>query len=275
MEYAAIVAAVAGLIGSFISMGKDVEAQNLREKMAAEYGDDILPDLDRAVAQQAGQSAFETNREDTTGRRAQLDVLGELQSQYETGGNTAADLAAYDAARNKVARAAASQRANTQLDAARRGQAGSGLAAVLAAQSGQSELNALAELDADLATGARNRAFQALQARGQLASGMRGDDWRALEARAGASDLMNRFNATQRQSAELYNVGLPQQNFNNRMALLSARNAALNGVAQGLQQQGAAARQTAAGVGNSILSYGQAWDERPQSTDDNDDERDY
>lgn len=261
MEYAAIIGAIAGLIGNLIGAGKDAEAQRIREQAAAEFGDEILPQLDKAVAQEAGRSAFETNPEDTTGRRAELDTLAQLDEAYRTGGSTQADLAAYDAARRKVSRAASSKAANAGLQATQRGQANTGLGQVLAAQGSQDELEALASLDAELANGARGRAQQALLAKGQMAGQVRGDDYRALSGRLSAMDLANRFNASQRQQAELYNAGLSQQNYNNRMALLQARNAARQGVVSGLERQGAQDRQTAAGVGNSAISFGQAWDE--------------
>lgn len=260
MGYEAIVAAAAGIIGALFSAGKEEEAQRLREQMAAEYGDNILPDLDKAVAQSAGQSAFQSNAEDSTGRRAQLDALGELNDVYETGGRTAADEAAYTQAGRKVSQRAAQRQGEAQLAAAGRGQAGGPMAGTLASSAGQDELEALASLDADVASSGRDRALQALGMKANLSTGLRGDDWRALEAKLSATDLMNRFNTSNAQQAEMYNVGLPQQQFDNRMGLLTARNAARAGQAAGLDASAAAGRQTAAGVGNAALSYGQAWD---------------
>jgi hypothetical protein len=263
MDYAAIVAAVAGVISALVGIGKDAEAQMLREKMAAEYGDEILPDLDAAVAQEAGKSAFDGATEDTTGRRAQLDALGELDDVYQSGGRTDADQAAYNQAARQVAMRAASRAGGIGIETARRG-GNQNMSALLSAQSGQDELEALAALDADIAASGRNRAFEALRAKSGLASGIRGDDWRSQEAQLSAIDLANRFNASQRQAAEMYNVGLPQQRFENRMDLISKRNAALEGVAAGAERAGAAARQTGAGIGNAALSYGQAWDWKQQ-----------
>jgi len=71
---------------------------------------------------------------------------------------------------------------------------------------------------------------------------------------------MNRFNAGQRQSAQLYNLGIPQQQFTNNMNRLSMLNGVQNGQVTGLLNEGQQARDTAAGVANSALSYGQAYD---------------
>lgn len=260
MEYAAIIAAVASFIGGLISAGKEAEAQGLRMRMAAEYGDEILPQLDQAIAEQAGPSAFEGLRESPDARERQVSVDDELAAIYESGGNTAADQAAYDLSQRRVAAMGAGQAQDIAMSAARRGQSGGPLASVLAANAGQQQLDTLGAMNAQQAADSRGRALAALQSRAGLASNIRGQDWGALSARAQAMDMQNRFNASQRQGASMYNAGLPQQDFNNRMALLNARNNARSGVAAGLDASGLAARQTAAGLGNAALSYGAAWD---------------
>lgn len=259
MGFGEVFGAVVAAIGMFYSMGKDEEAASLRRRMAAEFGDEILPELDKAVAQEAGSSAFQGLTEDSTGRREQLDVMDELQAIYDTGGMTPGDQAAANQASRQVSSRAASRAGGIGLEAARRG-GSQNMAAVLGAQSGQDELEALAGLNADIVASSRQRALQALQARGGMAGQLRGQDWNVASDRASAMDVQNRFNASQRQAAEMYNVGIPQMRFNNQMALKGARNAANEGVAQGAERMGAAGRQTAAGVGNAAVSYGQAWD---------------
>lgn len=268
MGYAEIIAAAVAAISAFVSAGKEGEAQRLRERMAAEYGPEILPDLDKAVAQQAGPSAFQSATENDSGRSEQLDVLRELENEYQTGGRSDADMAAYDVAKRKVAQQGRARAGDIAIEGARRGQAGGTLGAVLASQAGQDELDALASMDADLASSGRGRAMQALGMRGQMASGLRGDDWRSLEARASATDLMDRFNASQRQQSELYNVTLPQQQYDNNMQRLAAQNAAREGQAAGYERSGAAARQTGAGIANSAMSFGAAWDKQNEEDDD-------
>lgn len=258
MGYEAIIAAAVSAIGAFISAGKEGEAQRLREQMAAEYGPQILPHLDQALAQQAGSAAPRT--ENDAARRQQLDTLSELDNEYQTGGMTAGDRAAYTTAGREVAQRAGQQAGDIGIEAARRGQTGSGMSATLQAANGQSELEALAALEAEAAGAGRSRASAALTAKGTLASGIRDDDWKALSGQADATDTMNRFNASQRQQTSLYNANLPEQQFQNDMQRRAAQDAARTGVAGGLDAQGAAARQTAAGVGNAALSYGAGWD---------------
>jgi len=260
MEYAAIIAAAISAITALAAAGEDQKAQAIRDGLVAEYGPEILPVLERAEAEQA-TSEFETAQMPTGGRETQLDVSEELANIYDTGGQTQADEAAYDVARRGVSQRAASQAGDVGIEASRRGQTGSGLGSVLAMQSGQGELEALAGLNADVASQGRQRALQALTARGQMAGQMRGQDWGQVSDRASAMDLMNRFNASQRQQAEMYNVGLSQQQFDNNMSRLAARGAAQNNQALGYERSAAGTRQTGAGLANSTLSYGQAWDD--------------
>ena len=261
MPYAAIIAAVASLIGQLVSSGKEAEAQVLRQKMADQLGPDILPHLDKAIAEHV-DSSMPTAAQDT-GRAGQVDALRQLDEEYQSGGMTRGDQGAYDVARRQVNQRASSDSANISSDLARRGQTGSGLGGVLAAQSGQSSLEALAGLDAEAASAGRSRAMQALTAKAGLAGSLRSGDYE----RSGAIDTMNRFNAAGRTAAQQHNLGIPQQNFENNLSRINGQNAALSGVASGLDAQGLAARQTAAGVGNAALSYGAAadWAQDPEN----------
>lgn len=267
MEMATVIAAIAGIVGQLFAMGKTAEAQRIREQAAAEYGPEILPQIDEVVAQEAGASAMGGLREDDAIRQQELQTLEDLATEYETGGMSPADVAALRSAQRDVSRRAASQSASVAQDLARRGQAGGSLAGVLASQVGQDELEALADMEADVVASGRNRAMQALMARGNLAGEVRGQDWRAMSDRAQAQDLMNRFNASQRQATGLYNAGLPMQRFGANMQRLGGLNAARMGVAQGAQAQGQDFRQMMGGMGNAALSFGQAWDETQDEED--------
>lgn len=260
MGYAEIIAAAVAAITSFISMGMEGQAQQLRAKITAEYGPEILPELDKAIAQEAGPAALQSIAEDDSGRQTQLDVDAELANIYDTGGRTQEDEAAYDVARRGVSQRSAQRAGDMAISAAQRGQTAGPLGAVLASQSGQDELEALAGLNAEVASSGRQRALQALLGRGNLAGQRRQQDWGVKTDKANATDLMNRFNASQRQASEMYNVGLPQQQFDNNMGRLAAQGAAMNGQAAGIDRQAAGVRQTGAGVANSAVSYGQGWD---------------
>lgn len=259
MEYAAVIGAVVGLFTQLLAMGQEGEALALRKQLAAQYGDDILPHLDRAVAQVAPDSAF--GQLAGTSNRSQLDVDQELQNIYDTAGQTTADQAAYDVARRGVSQAAGQQAGDIASMSARRGGVTGGLQAALISQTGQDELNALGGLNASIAADSRGRALQALMGRASNAASMRGQDWKEASDRAAALDLTNRFNASQRQQAELTNQQLPQQAFNNHLALLAGRQGATEGAAGNLERAAAGTRQQGAQLGQSAISFGQAWDD--------------
>lgn len=259
MEYAAVIGAVVGLFTQLLAMGQEGEALALRKQLAAQYGDDILPHLDKAVAQVAPDSAF--GQLAGTSNRPQMEVDAELANIYDTAGQTTADQAAYDVARRGVSQAAGQQAGDIASMAARRGGVTGGLQAALISQTGQDELNALGGLNASIAADSRGRALQALMGRASNASAMRGQDWREASDRAAALDLTNRFNATQQQQAELTNQQLPQQAFNNRLALLAGRQGATEGAAGNLERAAAGTRQQGAQLGQSAISFGQAWDD--------------
>lgn len=253
MEYAAIIAGAISAITALVSMGQEAEAQRLRKSISAQYGEEVGTMLDDALAQEAGKSGFEGLTEDSTGRQTQLDVDQELANIYDSGGRTQEDEAAFNVARRGVSQRAAQRASDAAITAAQRGQTAGPMGAVLASQSGQDELEALAGLNAEVAASGRQRALQALQARGQMAGQMRGQDWQQLSERANATDLMNRFNASQR-------AGFQQNQIDNRMGLADRQAAAISGEAAGLAGQAAGTRQMGAGLANSALSYGQAWD---------------
>lgn len=261
MDYAAIIAAAASVVGGLLGAGKDAEAQRIRDQMAAQYGPDILPHLDKAVAEQAGPSALTQSQVPQQGRETQLDLDQELKSIYDNAGTTPQDEAAYTLAKRKVNEQAAAQAGDVALSAARRGQGASPLAAVLASQVGQDSLESLAGMDAQQASDSRQRAMQALMGRASNANAMRGQDWQQFEGINSAADLMNRFNASQRQQVGLRNADLSQQAYQDNLQRLAGLQAAETGQAQGLNQQGQTYRQAAAGVGNAALSYGSGWDD--------------
>ena len=256
MEYAAIAAAAAGLISSLIGSGKDAEAQALRQQMLAQYGPEILPHLDQAVAQQNGGASLGTMQEDDSLRRRQLDALSQLEDVYRTGGNTAADRAAMELAADNVGARASQQGSDYEQAMRQRGMANSGLAAALQAQGQQSAANALGGMSRANAADARSRALRALESGAGLAGNIRDADFRRQQALAEAQDRINMFNTEQRTGADVYNRGLPQQQFDNAMLLNNSRANAANGVAAGYERSGQAARDTGAGVGNSLLTYG-------------------
>lgn len=256
MEYAAIAAFAAALIGELIGAGKEAEAQKLREDILAEYGPGLLPHLERAEAQTIGRTAYSDITEDATLRNSQMGALRELEDIYANEGMTTADRAAMEMANDQVSARASSDYQNLMQGLARRGIQNSALGTALASDVSQSSANALGTMARQNAVDARGRALRALEAQAGLAGDIRDADWRRLSEVAEAQDRIAVFDAGQRADADRYNLGLAQQGFDNQMLLLQARAAAANGVAGGYERAGQNARQTGAGVGQSFITWG-------------------
>ncbi len=246
MGVGAGVAAIAALIGELVASGREAEAQQVRERIAAQYGPELLAQVDAIQPQTVGGTAFAGVREDEGLRRRQLSAADVMAEMFQSGGQTPADMAALESARNAAASQASSDYQSIAASMARRGMANSGLQTALQAQTGQDTANALAEMGRRSQADARQRAFQALQSSAGLAGGVRGQDYGVSRDRASAVDAMNVFNARAKAQAD-------QQRFSNRMDVLNARGNAMAGQTQGYQQQADNARRLAGGVGNAAL----------------------
>lgn len=262
MEYAAIAAAITSFITMLVGAGKDAEAQALRQKMLDQYGPELLPHLERAEAQQMGPSALASMPEDDTLRRSQMNALSELENIYASEGMTDADKAALELANNTVAARANADAAQASQAMAQRGVRNSGLGYALNIQGQQNAANTLGNMARQSQVDARSRALRALEAGAGLAGNIRGDDFRRASELSGAQDRIAMFNATQRADAQRYNLGLSQQDFDNKMLLANARTGVAGGVAAGYERAGQSARETGAGAANAMLTYGMWGDKK-------------
>lgn len=235
----------ANLISEAIAGGREAEAQKLREQVAAQYGPELMREIDGMVAQQVGPSAFGAIREDAGLRDAAVGTQRELRNVYDKEGLTDADMAALDLAQNKTAAAAQSSYAGLSNAMAQRGVRDSGLDMALKTQVGQDVTNSLGNQGRQAQMDARGRALQSLLSSGELARGIRGDDYRVSSDRARASDALNTFNASQRANADALRWGT-------KMNAMGARGNALLGQAAGYEQQADNTR----GVGSKVAQTG-------------------
>lgn len=256
MEYAAIAAMVASVVGALIGAGQDAKAQEVRQKALDAYGPELLPHLERAEAQQVQGTAFGQLQEDDSLRSRQLETLAGLENVVAHEGTTEADRAANQLAFDDASARTESAARGVANSMAQRGQSGGPADYALQLQAAQGSTNQAANMARQNAGAARMRALQALEAGGTLAGNVRGQDYRRLADVASAQDELNRFNAGQRAAAQAYNLNIPQQEFDNEMLLNNARANASNGVAAGYERGGQAARETAAGVGQGMITWG-------------------
>ena len=256
MEYAAIAASAAAVIGQLINMGMQVEAQNLRQRIADQYGPDILPELDRVTAQEVAKTSFGDIKEDPSLRDTQMKAIDALMQAYDQGGNTPADIAAMQLANDTVSRnAVGGQMALEQL-LAQRGM-GTSPAALASRQSTQQDrLATLGGMARQNAVDARQRALQALMGGASLAGDVRNTDYQHAANQAQAQDALNQFNASARERAANANNNLVLSAYDANMQRLAAQSNAINGVATGYQNLGQQAANMGAGVGQAALTWG-------------------
>lgn len=256
----AIIAAAAiavAAIGAAVAEGDYEKARQIREKAVVDYGEEIVPVLDRVTAQELGVSEMQKIRGDDSLRARQVGALDELKNIRETAGMTQADEAALNVAQNRVASQASSGLANSQMRAAQLGQGGNAaFENALAANVYGDSANAMADMGYRAQADSRQRAFEALRAEAGLAGNIREQDFGEASARAKAADALSIFNAQERARAQAANNEMEMDRFRAQMALRTARNNARMGVAQSFEEKGRRTNEAAAGAADSIASFG-------------------
>ena len=242
----ALAASVAAAgIGRAVASGKEAEAKKIYDQAVADYGDDILPHLQKELDGKLPKSAFEKLTQGE-GRQAERQTYKDLRDVYAKEGMTDADKAAMRLANNEVnAKAQSQYQAVQQQLAARGGAQNPAMAAALYSQAGADSLNTLGNMAAQNQIAARQRALQALEASGGLGQAMANQDVQ----QADAMDRINMWNFDQQKA-------LRQQDFLNTMHQRDARNAARNKIAEYYMRQGDRDMQTAAQVGNAFSTFG-------------------
>ena len=247
----ALVAAVAPLIASAISNaaaeGDYEEAARLSNQAIRDYNLDA-PELSAAdiAPQTIDKTAFSDLKEDPALRAMQLRALEQIQAEA-SGGPTAEDDLAFDAARGAAGRVDVGLRGAAAQRAAARGMGGS-LASYLGdLQGAQAGANQAGDMSIQAAADMRRRQQAALGALLRGSGDVRGQDYGVASRRAAEEDALNRFNAKMRFDAD-------QQSFLNRMAMVQGRNQARGVEGQRLERQGQRKRQQGAATGEAIAS---------------------
>lgn len=248
---------IVGLIGMLVAEGRYAEAQRVREQVAAEYGDVVLPELDAQLAKELGPSELSLIREDETLRDTQVRAMRKLEDLYRTGGTAPEDAAAL-----RLADIGAQQRASSDYQSLMQGLAQRGqtmnpaLAAAMAQQSSGAVLGATAQNRLQAQVAARDRALRALESSAGMAGDIRSADWQRSASKASANDAINRFNAETLMQTQWRNAELRQRAYENRLRKMQGQAQARLGVAEGLQSQGERWASIGGGIGSGITKAG-------------------
>jgi len=218
----AIAPLVAGAIGDALAAGDKAKAQKLADEAMSKYKNILPPQLQKAAAEQQQGTEFDKIAQDPRLRQMQMKALDSLGAEVDAQGMTPQDRAAYQQAEAKAGTQEAGFRGALEQQMAQRGLGGVGAyASALANQQGT--VNRSAMQGVQIASDSRDRYLNAVNALGGMASGVRGQEYGQAAQRAGAQDTINKGNTALRWDAQQYNLGLPQQDFQNQMALAKAQ----------------------------------------------------
>lgn len=246
------------------------------------------------VAEMQGETALKEISTDPKLRQMQMNQLAELQGLSETGLGTT-DRIALDEAQEKAMQADKSRRASMLSEMAQRGtlDSGASLAAQLASnqQATQDQLNA----SRNIAKQAQSGRMNAMNMMANQASNLENLDYNRAANTATAQDAIQRFNAQTRNQAnqynttskqnlanqaagnanqqQMYNKGLIQQDYNNRLnraqASIGMNTQNANNQAQNALTAGAGKAnmygQIASGIGNAAGALGNYYENQPKS----------
>jgi hypothetical protein len=231
--------------------------------------------VDMLVAEQMGPSAYEQVTVDPRLKQAQLGALEEITQLGQTGLG-AADRAAFNDLRRQAAGAAEAQQASTLQEMASRGMADSGANLIAQLSAGQSQADRMSQEGDRLAAQAANARRDALGQQANMSSQIRSQDTAQQQALAESRNAINQFNTQNRQNVagtnlanrqnianqatatrnqqEMYNKGLQQQDFQNRMAKATGVVSQQGNLAGQIAQQGQAAAQGQAAQNAALIS---------------------
>ena len=189
------------------------------------------PDLQLADLYQQDDAGINKFTEDSRLRDYQLKALEGLGDVVDAKGMTAEDAAAYNRARQMAGSIDNGLRGAAEHQAAARGTLGSTSGYVGSLMGAQAATNRAADMGLQAAADSRDRYMKALDSLGGQSGAVRGQDFGIASQRAAAQDAINRFNVGQKWQTQMYNLGVPQQNFENQMGLSDQRGRFAKGMA--------------------------------------------
>lgn len=240
-----------GALGNWLGGDEEAAARHYLDQALQEYQGLSLPELQALQAQEMGPSAYEGVPLDSGNLQARNRAIQALIDEGQQGGYSLQSRAEMDAARRAAGQDELQRRQAVLQQARARGDGGNAaILGQLAAQ--QAGADRTAAQGVQSAASARQRALSSLAQGGSMAGQAEESDFARKARIAEARDAIARFNAQQRQQAGLYNAGLAQQQFGNKMALAGAKAGALTGRAQGYQQDAQATRDIYGGLGDTV-----------------------
>lgn len=229
------------------------------QKQLADIANVPLPDLQKAVAEQLGPSNVGSIQRDEGLRAKQLQALAAYEDIANSGGLSMSDKIGIEEANAAADNADRRRRQSILSELAGRGQLDSGAQLVASLSSAQDAANRGRASANDAARSAEQRRLQALDAMAGMSGRMREQDFGEKYRKAQAQDEFLKWNAGSRQQAQMHNLGLPQQQFENQLRKEGAKAGALGGLSNFYDKQQQQIRNDAAAKSQAIGAAGKAY----------------
>ena len=252
----------AGAAGTIAQMGasgiaileNEIARGNADEALrrAAQAWNIPLPVLQQMYAEQLGPSAMEGVHSDPALAGAQTDSLAQLKDISDSGGMTTEDRVNNEMLQRDAAQRAQAQRQSIVNVIGRSGQAAGPVSAALQLGAARDQQEAGALAGAKTAGDARRRAIEAVLQRGKMAGDVRSQGFNEAAQRASAADRIAQYNAAAKERAQRYNLGIPQQQFQNQTSLAAGRAGGQTNIAANETRAGAASGQRISDFGTGI-----------------------
>ncbi len=202
------------------------EAMALIKSVSDSYGKIDIPKAQALFLQKNPDTKLAGIKDDPTYRGQQNAADAQLNDVINSGGLTLSDRAALNSVRNRVSRGESAGRNAIERNQQARGALDSGGTLAMELQNNQQAAQQASEEGERTAGMAQARAFAAIKERAQQAGQGLDRDYRQKSDAARAQDAINAGNTAIANTAQRYNAGLPQQDFENKMRLTAAKSGA-------------------------------------------------
>lgn len=239
------------LLGDWLAGADEKQKRALEEEAYRLYGDISAPTLEKVLAEKVGPSAMEGLPKDFGNKSARNLALQRIMEMGLSGGNDPESQLALEEGRRAAAAYDQQTQGAIRAGFQRRGLGGAG-EAVAAQVAQQQGADRMARSGLEAAADKRSRALAALAQSGAMAGQFEGQDFQQAAQVADARDRIAQFNANLAQQTNLYNSGLQQQDFNNRMGVADRQYQAKMEQAGTYGQRADKKRKQIGGVGQSL-----------------------
>lgn len=218
--WGAVIGGAVGGIGGGLLGGESRAEQERKQKLADQARQQAIDALSGVKAPEYDKVNFGTmdknynvNSEfqglniDPELRAKQINALSALEGVHKAGGLTAQDRANWDAYQMQANTADKGRRDAIMQQAQMRGMASGGNSLLAQLQSAQDTTNQQSQMGQNLAGLAQQRALDAMMQSGQLAGGIRSQDFAEKARRAEALDAMSKFNTSNLMDQDRFNIG--------------------------------------------------------------------